>query len=235
MALKTAADGCRPVETQSEQDGQDRAGLGSNKTAISEAPATLNSTSHDTPPANNHKAQSPISIQVLPNELLSHIFEYLDALPPSASALHDEPHFGLTRSDSIPLKAASLVSKRWREASKPALFRATQFTVETASRRDVLSKQIKPFLDFIAVNSLQKTVRSLTLLVLDNKVTNIPKDPNSTRQLNEFDSFWLSLFEIVDPVNLLIVAAPEALGPLTSCRKYKFPAEHLNVSGFFST
>ncbi len=190
---------------------------------------TLNSTAYSTPPTNMHEAQRPISIRCLPNELLSQIFEYLDALRPSASVLHDEPNFGLTRSIDTPLKAASLVSKRWRAASKPVLFRAAQFTVVPASRRDALSKQIKPFLDFLSSNFLQKTVQSLTLLVLDNKVINMPKGPNGARQLNEFDSFWRSLFKIVDPVELLIVAAPEALGPLTSCRMYKPPPSYLTI------
>ncbi|CAL3972517.1 unnamed protein product [Diplocarpon coronariae] len=161
------------------------------------------------------------SIQSLPNELLSHILENLDVQPPSATALYVEPHFALTRSIDSPLKAASLVSKRWREASKPVLFRCTQFTVPdpgiAKSRRALITEQLKPYLDFITSNSLQKAVRSFALVVEDKEVTDTSEGP---RKLDEFASFWSSIFETVDPVTILIVAAPQALGALTSCHVY---------------
>ncbi|PBP20443.1 F-box domain-containing protein [Diplocarpon rosae] len=172
--------------------------------------------------ASRHPSETvSTSIQSLPNELLSHILEKLDVQPPSAIALYDEPHFALTRSSESPLKAASLVSKRWREASKLVLFRCTQFTVPdpeiTESRRTILTEQVKPYLDFITSNALQKAVRSFALLVEDREVTNTSEGP---RSLNEFASFWSSIFETVDPVTILIVAAPQALGALTSCHVY---------------
>ncbi|KAK2625620.1 hypothetical protein QTJ16_004932 [Diplocarpon rosae] len=161
------------------------------------------------------------SIQSLPNELLSHIFENLDVQPPSASALYDEPHFALTESSDSPLKAASLVSKRWRESSKLVLFRCTQFTVPdpeiTESRRAILTERFKPYLDFITSNALQKVVRTFALLVDDREVRNASEGP---RRPNEFASFWSSIFETIDPLTILIVAAPQALGALTSCHVY---------------
>ncbi|KAJ5038169.1 uncharacterized protein L3040_007037 [Drepanopeziza brunnea f. sp. 'multigermtubi'] len=163
-------------------------------------------------------ATVPISIRDLPNELLSQICECLDEPPPSTAALHHEPHFGLTRSDNAPLKAVSLVFRRFRAASLPVLYKASRFSVHVPDRpttqRSILSEQIQPFLDFIISSSLQNSVRSLALLVHDERVTNVPSGQS---RINEFYSFWSLLFQVVDPVRLIIAAPPRALGALTSC------------------
>ncbi|KAH7419853.1 hypothetical protein BKA64DRAFT_651724 [Cadophora sp. MPI-SDFR-AT-0126] len=163
------------------------------------------------------EGKDPVSIETLPNEILSQIFGYLDTAPPSYNidALHDEPEFGITRSEDRPLKASSLVSKRWRDASKSILFKHAQFIVRKQTTRSImLSQQMKPFFDFLVSDSLQN-VTSFSLLVYDNKATDNPK---GERRLDDFGDFWSSLFQIIDPINLLIVAPPEALGALTSCR-----------------
>ena len=158
-----------------------------------------------------------VSIETLPNEILSQIFEYLDRAPPSYNIdeLHDEPHFDITKSGDSPLKACSLVSKRWRDASKSGLFKHTQFIVRKhATRSIMLTQQIKPFLNFLVSNSLRNVI-SFSLLVYDNKITDNPK---GERRHDDFADFWSSFFQTIDPINLLIVAPPEALGALTSCR-----------------
>ncbi|KAG4440683.1 hypothetical protein IFR05_003829 [Cadophora sp. M221] len=164
-------------------------------------------------------AVESVSIETLPNEILSQIFGYLDTLPPSYSieALHDEPKPDITSSDDHPLKSSSLVSERWREISKPVLFKHAQFIVRKhPSGRVTLSQQIKPFLDFVSSNSLH-AIRSFTLLSHECGVTD---DPQGEYRLNNPANFWFSLFQVIDPIDLLIVAAPEALGALTSCRVY---------------
>ncbi|KAH9213414.1 hypothetical protein DL95DRAFT_524518 [Leptodontidium sp. 2 PMI_412] len=164
-------------------------------------------------------AGESVSIETLPTEILSQIFGYLDTLPPSFSikTLHDEPRFDITSSDDHPLKASSLVSRLWREILKPVLFKHAQFIVRKHPTGSVmLSQQIKPFFDFITSNSLQ-AIQSFTLLVHDGGVTD---NPQGEYRPNNPANFWFSLFQVIDPVDLLIVAAPEALGALTSCRVY---------------
>ncbi|KAH7350936.1 hypothetical protein BKA65DRAFT_396984 [Rhexocercosporidium sp. MPI-PUGE-AT-0058] len=164
-------------------------------------------------------AVEPVSIETLPNEILSQILGYLDTLPPSFNlgALHDEPEFDITSSADSPLKASSLVSRRWRDLSKQMLFKHAQFIVRKHPKgRVMLSRQMKPFFDFVTSTSLH-TIKSFTLLVHDGEVTD---NHESEYRLDEFASFWVSLFQVIDPIDLLIVAAPEALGALTSCHIY---------------
>jgi hypothetical protein len=157
----------------------------------------------------------PATIQILPNELLSNIFGFLDGPPPSALALYDEPTFELTHAEVADLKAVSLVSQRWRHAILPILFRHTRFIVpEPKIHRPALSQAIQPFLHFASKNSLHKVITSFTLLVHDKKVKD---NPDGLYRLDGFAAFWEALFGTIDPAELLIVAPAEALGALTSC------------------
>ncbi|KAK0108407.1 hypothetical protein ONS95_003215 [Cadophora gregata] len=161
--------------------------------------------------------KEPVSIEALPNEILSQVFGYLDTSPPShgIDALHDEPDFDITRSEDSPLKACSLASKRWRDVSKSILFKNAQFIVRQNTTRSImLSQQMKPFFDFVLANSLRH-INSFSLIVYDSRVTDNAK---SERRLDDFADFWSLLFRMIDPVSFLIVAPPEALGALTSCR-----------------
>jgi len=155
-------------------------------------------------------------MRTLPNEILSTILTYLDSEQPSVSGLYEEPTSELTNSEVGNLKAACLVSKRWRGAGRPILFKHSRFIVNEPRgiKRPVLSEEIQPFLKFIQHYSLAKVVYSFVLVVHGEKITN---NPNGTRQLNGFASFWESLFYIIDPIDLLIIAPGEALGALTSC------------------
>jgi hypothetical protein len=155
-------------------------------------------------------------INTFPNEILSHIFGYLDALPPSASisTLCDEPHFNITQDATAPLKAVSCVSKRWRLSVAPLLFKYSRFISGELNDRRTLTEQIQPFLNFVGVGHLNKVILSFTLIVHDRKTTNIPE---GGYQPNSFCTFWSSLFAVIDPVILLIVAPAQALGRLSSC------------------
>jgi hypothetical protein len=160
-------------------------------------------------------------IELLPNELLSNIFEFLDSPKPSSSesVIHDEPILELTRSDNAPLKAASYVSKRWRIGTIPLLFKHTQFIIKEASQApyNSLDRMIKPFLEFVIEHQLRRTAQSFTLIVRAKEPANI-----IDRQERLFCSptFWSGLFKVIDPQELLIVAPAEALGILTNCRTY---------------
>jgi hypothetical protein len=159
-------------------------------------------------------------VELLPNELLSNIFGFLDAPKPSSSesTLHDEPHFELTKSDNAPLKAVSCVSKRWRRATIPLLFKHAQFVInQKKTERPILNKMIQPFFDFVKEYQLPKAVQSFTFIVHNRKISSILDGENNS---NAFSAFWGFLFKVIDPKELLIVAPAEALGALTSCHIY---------------
>lgn len=158
--------------------------------------------------------------ELLPNELLSNIFEFLDSPKPSSSesVLHDEPHFDLTKSVNAPLKAASCVSKRWRRGTIPLLFKHAQFVVEEKKTPwSTLDEMIQPFFEFVLEHQLRRTVQSFTFVVHEEKLANIV---NGQEIAYSFSFFWGRLFKAIDPKELLIVAPAVALGPLTSCRIY---------------
>ncbi len=160
---------------------------------------------------------SRLSIDVLPNELLSHVLGFLDVSPPSAttSELVNEPRLNLTRATNAPLHAASLVSRRWRQAAKPLLFKHVQFVVQKPKeQRLALSEEIRPFLDFMVDDELAKNAASFTLIVHHKKIANILGGEHTP---DGFASFWNSLFNVINPSVLLIVAPAQALGSLTSC------------------
>ncbi len=158
------------------------------------------------------------SCNSLPNELLLHIFSYLDGPRPSASALLDEPHIDLTKSNDAPLKKASLVARKWRQIILPLLFKHAQFTLEaTKSARSVIGRQTQPFYDFLKANDLGNIISTFALLVQDKKIAHVSEFDHGHKS---FSSFWATLFTVIDPCELLIVAPPEALGDLASCNTF---------------
>lgn len=164
------------------------------------------------------QATTAKNIESLPNELLTNIFGYFDTPKPSDSTLHDEPTFEVSDSDVTDLKAISCVSRRWRRATMPALFKYARFIVaEPETNKPVLNEIMAPFFDFVEGNSLLRIISSFTFIVHNKEITNTSDGDHG---LYAFSTFWYSLFEIIDPVDLLIVAPPEALGSLTACHIY---------------
>lgn len=163
---------------------------------------------------------SRVSIDTLPNEILSHVLGFLDVSPPSAcpSALHDEPYFGVTQADDAPLKAASCVKKRWRLAAIPLLFKHAQYiATEEQCQESNLTDQMEPFRTFVTSHRLEKFVSSLTLIAKIKIVTHLRE---GTWRQSGVASFWHTLYSVIDPSVLLIVAPPQVLGVLTSCDIY---------------
>lgn len=177
---------------------------------------------------------TPVPINALPNELLVHIFKYLDNPQPSTAALYDEPHFKLTKSTNAPLQAISRVSKRWRQFSIPLLFKHAQFAgIRSEWHRTTLDEQIRPFFDFVRSNDLHPVIMSFTLLILDKKVA---KNWESYSRPSGFSRFWNALFSVIDPNDLLLVAPAEVLGALTGCHvdtqdapKFDCPCHYLRL------
>lgn len=198
-----------------------------NKPIVSAPPTDVTSVTS----SSTHSA--PTSIDDLPNELLSHIFDYLDGPRPSSAALLDEPYFDLTRSSDAPLKSSSLVCKQWREATTPVLFKYACLTAKRNISEDIVEHaMLKPFSDFVHTNHLKNVVRSVVLLTRSSKTTNL-----STLSRIEFDLFWPTLFEAIDPTTVLIVAPAEALGEITGCNvaaqdswNFDCPCHYLQVS-----
>jgi hypothetical protein len=171
-------------------------------------------------PLSLRAADNKPPVELLPNELLADIFEFLDSPKPSSSesVLHDEPHFNLTKSNNAPLKAASCVSKRWRRGTIPLLFKHAQLVVEEKKTPwSTLDESIQPFFDFVGEHQLRRIVQSFTLIVHEQKLANIVNEQEISQG---FFSFWGRLFQVIDPQELLVVAPVLALGPLTNCRVY---------------
>ncbi|CAG8953791.1 hypothetical protein HYFRA_00006683 [Hymenoscyphus fraxineus] len=155
-------------------------------------------------------------LQRLPNELLSSIFSYLDCPKPSDAMLLGEPTFGLTSAKYTPLKTISRVSRRLRALVIPILFRNARFDdSKSNSGEQGLKQQIEPFYSFVKEHRLRNVITSFTLLIHEKRVFYISQKED---RLNSFSFFWHSLFQLIDPINLLLVAHPAALGPLTACQ-----------------
>ncbi len=71
------------------------------------------------------------SLDTLPEELLGHIFSYLELIPPSVSKARHEPSLELTDSATAPLKSVCCVSKRWRRIVLPLLFRYSRLRIDS--------------------------------------------------------------------------------------------------------
>ena len=164
-----------------------------------------------------NKVWKPTTMEDLPNELLSHMFGFLDINRPSEHLL-DEPTFDLTAGKARDLKTLSYVSKRWREVIRPILFKHARFVVER--RRDEteecdLFTEIKPFLEFVSKNALAKIIKTFVMVMNYRNITGDRYVPENSHDL--FATFWRRLFTAIDPVELLIVAHPLLLGSFTSC------------------
>jgi hypothetical protein len=161
------------------------------------------------------------TMQTIPNELLLNILGFLDVPRTSTLGLIDEPSFKLTDAAVADLKTISLVSKRWRQAILPLLFRHARLIIPSFDKHTpTLHKRIQPLLDFIIQRSLDKTIASFTLVIEDVAVV-VGLDHRTSYQLV---TFWKSLFDVIDITDLTIVAPVEVLGVLTSCRIYTVDA-----------
>lgn len=156
------------------------------------------------------------TITRLPNEMLMNIFCYLDHPPPSANQefLYDEPDFDAIRSRRQDLKNVTLVSKRWRQAALPVLFRHAQLKTPAAETEPgAVGLELTRFLDFIQQSQLG-TVVSTFSLYCENRAF---KNHYSKRSVNTFQTLWTSLFNVMDPEIILIIAPPESLSYVTAC------------------
>lgn len=168
----------------------------------------------DTDVPNNHVSLA--TMQRIPNELLIHIFSFLDAPRTSILALADEPDFRITHAPVADLKAVSLVSTRWRRAILPRLFKHARLIIPRSEGFTFIPKQkLQPFLDFSIQHSLSKVITSFTLVVEDGQTVEEGVDTSPA-----IADFWETLFDVIDPTDLLIIVPAVTLGVLTSCHVY---------------
>ncbi|KAG9243965.1 hypothetical protein BJ878DRAFT_508320 [Calycina marina] len=164
-------------------------------------------------PAPRHR-----TISDLPNELLSAILAYLNTTPPSTSELYEEPNINLTYAETTNLKSCSFVSRRWRQAIIPSLYKHLRFMFKNPDRvfqNFDLAEEVVPLLEFVKRNELHRIITSLTILLAD--------DPFQLHihyliRRTGVVKFWQSVFGAMYPLELIIVAPPLILGDLASCR-----------------
>ncbi|KAK3366443.1 hypothetical protein B0H63DRAFT_370929, partial [Podospora didyma] len=163
-----------------------------------------------------------ISIDLLPLELLNHIFSYLDTESPSGSRLHDQPNANMFASpDEQTLKNVSLVNKRWRATSMPILFRHILWNISRLEPLFTAPIKNIPLLRFLWNNGLTRYVDTLTIGARNRYAMSIHSNyscANVTIDRGFFGNYatnynevWAMLFGLMDPRTFTILAAPHIL------------------------
>ena len=153
--------------------------------------------------------------QSLSNEILAIIFAFLDSPAPSALRSRQQPNFQLTDCDVIPLKSISCVCKRWRPAALRILFCHTRLLLHYPfyGPKPSLNTKLKPFLGFVRRENFVPIIKSFVLGVGVVETSYRPADDPP----HDIVSFWPTLFNVIDPITIIIVAPPAILGFLTCC------------------
>jgi hypothetical protein len=143
-------------------------------------------------------SKHPITIDILPTELLAHVFSFFDGPAPSDTRLHDQPEIGMLKSpDEVSLKNISLVSKRWRAIALPMLFHHVVWALdrylllaEPADASDPVD--MIPLLSFLRANDLGHHVQSFTILVKNRMLpaARRPSDGAAAGSFSEASARW---------------------------------------------
>jgi hypothetical protein len=156
-------------------------------------------------------------VKAMPNEILDNIFIRLDTAAPSNSKLYDEPVFDLTSSKNSDLKSSSMVCWRWRRAVLPLLFKHMCLIIQNPGMpKPIMRNEYFALADFVRRNNLKSVIASFALCI-----RNVGFRPSFTSypemKENNFTTFWTKIFEIMDPLDVKIVAPASVLGLLTGC------------------
>ncbi|KAI1422911.1 hypothetical protein F5Y12DRAFT_759905 [Xylaria sp. FL1777] len=169
-------------------------------------------------------------MDVVPPEILLHIFKYIDGPAPSDVRLHDEPSIDLLANKAgrpTPyLKTASLVSRFWRSLIMPRLFRHILWKPRVYSLSAFTLNPL-PLLRFLTENHLAHNVMTFTLAI--DFYDPVPIFDQVAPRIRSVDLEWLwdQLFSVIDPLRFTILARPTTLASLLSCMLY------LNDAGSF--
>ncbi|KAL3300761.1 F-box domain-containing protein [Colletotrichum asianum] len=175
-----------------------------------------------------------VTIDDLPNEILAQIFTYLDRPAPSDSKLHDQPSSLMLQNPFFDrdLKNVSVVTKLWRAAVLPLLFRHVIWTIDRFEL-PLIEETRDPaatidFLRFLRDNNLTNYVTTVTMFVEDAlggvATSHLASSvelmetghANKASYSEDYNWLWRTLFEHVDPVRLSIIASPRVLAQLLS-------------------
>ena len=178
----------------------------------------------------NAKVGIMATIYSLSEKLLGHIFDYLDSPAPSASRLRRLPNLGITSSDDAFLKSISQVSKEWRSLVLPGRFKYTRVPLNHTAFTSALTlvREIQLFLDFIKGYHLSPITKSLVLAVPAVEERKYGSSYDAYKS-TDCGGFWTTVFDILDPLTVTIVAPPPILGALTACSTYTGDAQAFHM------
>ncbi|RWA07605.1 hypothetical protein EKO27_g7501 [Xylaria grammica] len=161
-------------------------------------------------------------MDLIPPEILLHIFEYIDRPALSETGLHDQPNLEqlTTRPECLcPLKAASLVSRSWRSLVLPRLFRHILWKPRIYSLSAFTLNPI-PLLRFLTENNLARSVVTFTLVIDFNDPAAIDFQVAPRIRTADLEWLWDQIFSVIDPLRFTILARPTTLAALLSCMLY---------------
>ncbi|MCJ1433792.1 hypothetical protein MMC27_003157 [Xylographa pallens] len=149
-----------------------------------------------------------------PPALLSKVFGFLDTQAPSLTRLQHQPVLDLTDSPTVNLKSISAVSLRWRQNVLQLLFKHIRVLLKWDGDFWWTLK-VEAMLKFARRSGIAPTVRSLTIVFnsLDEERHFSKEKPPP----GKIDQLWKSVFDIISPRRLTVVAPPEILSYMTSC------------------
>lgn len=157
------------------------------------------------------------AILALPNELLAHVFTYLDQEAPT-SWLFDQPAAQMFDTPPCDLKEASLVSWHWRFVARPLLFRHIIWRVNDLSvplRRGArVVIELESFLSFLRNEDLAHFVDTFTLV----SGLDMMDAPGISIVIYREDNNWLwrLIFAVIDPLRFTLAVPPRLLAALLS-------------------
>jgi len=156
-------------------------------------------------------------VKALPNEILDNIFTRLDTAAPSDSKLYDEPVWGFTSSKITDLKSSSMVCWRWRRAVLPLLFRHMCLIIQDpVMANPIMRNEYFALADFVRRNNLKSIIVSFAVCIRYLGSRPIYETYFELKKISS-TPFWTKIFEVMDPLDVKIVAPSYVLGFLTGC------------------
>ncbi|KAH7048470.1 hypothetical protein B0J12DRAFT_700336 [Macrophomina phaseolina] len=154
----------------------------------------------------------------LAEELCLQLISHLDRGPPSdAHFFHEPDPSTFTSFRDRPLKQLSLVSQKWRRIVKPLLFQYLRFTLHILDdERNEWTPDSAPELaqirHFLASLGARRSVSSLVVRALGEIY-----GPPSCDVRTMSSTFWLAIFQHIEPACIKLLAPPAALTRFTAC------------------
>lgn len=143
----------------------------------------------------------------LPNELIEHVFYFLDSTAPSELNFYEQPSASYTSAEETPLKDASKVSRRLREIVLPRLFASVRLDPNS----------LTAFLIFLQRQQLAKYVRTI-----------VGQLQGPTNHIHP--AWWARLLNEVPARTFTIICAPHIFAELVNTTIVSADAWAFNMS-----